>query len=103
MKRDTQQESTKSIIQRTPMNLATAGIVGGLVGTTLGILGVLALRYKKTEGMVGDVVEIVADSTSSLIDTVRKDATEELQQVAKDTFEDVKKALASKAKRALTK
>ena len=103
MKTEINTPSTTSIIKRSQVNLATAGIVGGLVGTTIGILGVLALRYKKTEGIVGDVMEIVADSTNSLIETVRKDATEELQQVTKQTIDDVKERLATRTKRVITK
>lgn len=74
------------------------GLFGALVGASIGIIGVYAMRNEKTRQRIDRVVKALGTHATEYFNTVKGEATTELQEIAEDTVQDMTKAMISKSK-----
>ena len=77
---------------------AAGGLFGALVGATVGVIGVYAMRNEKTRARIEKVVKTFGAHATEYFNTIKGEATTELKEIAEDTVQDVRKAIIHKSK-----
>src|SRR5690349_18852184 len=87
---------TKSVKLPNNVNPIIAGVAGAVVGAGVGIAGAMALKNDQVREKAEKVVQSIGGKATEFAESVKKEASTQLEQKADEATEDVKKAISAK-------
>ncbi len=80
------------------INPIVAGVTGAIVGAGLGVAGAMAMKDEKINKKAHEVAKAVGAKASEYAQSMKKEATSQLEGKADETEEEVKKIVSSNKK-----
>jgi gas vesicle protein len=85
-------------MKHSDINPVVAGVAGAIVGAGIGVAGAVAMRDEKINKKAHQVAKAVGDKASEYAQSMKEEATNQLEGKAGETEEEVKKIVSSDRK-----